>query len=261
MTKFADTGTRHLFKFKSLSLLALSLLLVSLLAACGEDPKPTVTPPTPTVLVPPSPTPAPDARTIAKAAAEKLKTINSLHFLVNILTGQVDIYNGISFKKAEGDFLQPTSYKAKLRVSVAIAQVDAEIVGVGNEQCLSLRNLGNSWQKLPADVGFKASVLFDPEKGLGAVVTKVKDIEIVGTEQLDGVEVYHLKGIVAGTDIAPITASTLGKTDVDYETWIGKSDSIIRKVTFKERSTDPNASNWELTFSKFNDPVKIEKPC
>jgi hypothetical protein len=231
--------------------------LAATLAACGGD-NPTATPTVP----PPTPTPVkpltPDE--IAKMSADKLNTINSLHFIVNIKSGQVEIFNGITFKNAEGDYSKPDKFRAKLKVTVAIAQVDAETVGMNGQQYLLLTNLSKSWVTLPANIGFKPDVLFDPQKGIGAVVTKTQNLELVGTEQLDGVDVYHLKGIVKGPDISPITAGTLGKNDVNFEVWTGKNDFYVRRVTFKEISTDPNASDWQLDFSKFNDPVNITLP-
>ena len=237
--------------------LGLMLLVSGLLVACGDNPTavPTAT------AVPPTPTPVVlDPKAIAKKAADKINALNTIHFTIDIKAGQVTIYKGITFKKADGSLLKPDKYQAKLRVSVAIAQVDADTIGIGDKQWLLLKNLSTNWQELPADVGFKASVLFDPNKGLSAVVTKINNIEMDGSETIDGADCYKLKGIVSGADIAPLTASTLGKNDVDFEVWIGKSDSIARQVTFKERSTDPNASNWQLNFSKFDEPVDIKSP-
>lgn len=230
---------------------ALSILSL-VLVGCGE---PTATP------IPPTATPLPEnAATIAKQAAEKLKTVNALHFLVDIKSGQVEVYQGITFKRAEGDYSKPDKYRARLRVSVVSAQVDAEIVGLPDKQWLLLKNLSNSWTELPPNVGFKASVLFDPVLGLGAVVTKMQNAQLAGSETLDGVEVYHIKGIVEGSDIAPITSNTLGKNKVDFDAWIGKSDSLVRKVTLKEIVTTGEPSFWELTFSKFDEPVNIVSP-
>lgn len=242
---------------RQVGLLALSvLLLATLLVACG-DPSPTATP------VPATPTTAPlDAAGVAKGAAEKLKVINSLHFDVTIRAGEVKITDGINFQEARGDFSKPNKFRAKLRVVLPIGKVDAETVGIEKEQWLNLANLG-SWNKLPDNIGFRADVLFDPDKGLSAVVGKLKDNKFVGTgtEKLGDLEVYHIKGVVAGADIGPITSNTLGKNDVDFEAWVTKNDFLTRQVTFKEISTQPNASDWLLQFSKFDEKVEIKRPA
>ncbi len=256
---------KHVTKFGRLSMLTLvGWLLLTVLAACG-DPSPTATP-----LPLPKPTEGPpDPRVIAKQAADKIQTLNSLHFLVDIKSGEVEITNGITFQQADGDFSKPDKFRAKLKVTAGPVKVNAETVGMDNKQWLLLSGLSNSWTTLPANVGFKPDVLFDPNVGLGAIVNKVKDLKLVGTEKLKvkdnddkdvEVDTYHLNGVVTGPDIKPITASTLGKTDVDFDIWVSTADSLVRQVVFKEKSTDPKASNWQLNFWKFNKPVEIKSP-
>lgn len=243
------------------ALLGLSLII----AACGDSPTavPTATPVPPTATpVPPTPTPLPDAKTIARNSADKLLGVSSLHFIVDIQQGKVDLYNGITLKKADGDWLRPDKFQAKLRIGVGPGQADAETIGVGSDQWLIAKPLIATWAKLPADVGFKPDVLFDKDKGLGATAAKLNDLKLVGSENLNGIDTWHLAGTVPGPDIAPLTAGTLGKNEVLFDMWIGKSDGLVRQVTFKETgAADPKtASSWLLTFSKFNDPVTINKP-
>jgi len=239
---------------KQIGLIIAALLGLLLLAACGENP--TTTP------VPPSPTPVPDPKMIAGNSASKLLEVNSLHFVVDIVQGKVDLYQGIALKKADGDWLRPDKYQAKLRILIGPGQANAETIGIGNTQWLLAKPLISQWLVLPSDVGFKPDILFDKDKGLGATAQKLNDLKLVGTETLDGVETWHLAGTVPGVDIAPLTAGVLGKNPVLFDMWVSKSDGLTRQVTFKETgAADPAlASSWVLTFSKFNDPVKIEKP-
>jgi hypothetical protein len=239
---------------KSAIVLVFLFLASIFLAACGE---PTATP------APPAPTPTPlppDAKTIAQKSADRIKTLNGLHFVVDIKAGQVNILQGISFKRAEGDYVKPNRFRAKLRVSLPIGQVDAETVGVEAKQWLLLRNLNANWQELPPGVGFRADILFDPDKGLSALVVKAQNLQLVGTETVDGVESYRIKGVAPAADIGPVSSNTLGKFDVDFEAWVGKNDSLLRQLTLKEISTTTEASSWLLNFSKFDETVTIEPP-
>src|SRR5689334_12324788 len=100
--RLRSDGRWTFFSVVLVALLGLSLLL----AACGENATATSTPAPPTATpVPPTPTPLPDAKTIARDSAEKLLAVNSLHFVVDIQQGKVDLYNGITLKKADGDWL------------------------------------------------------------------------------------------------------------------------------------------------------------
>lgn len=262
----------HKTAVKILGLLVVAGLSLLLVACGGDDAKPTVTstavpptatpvPPTPTP-PPPTPTPLPDAKTIARNSADKLLGINSLHFIIDIRQGKVDLYQGIALKKADGDWLRPDKFKAKLRILIGPGQADADTIGVGDTQWLVAKPLITQWLALPPDVGFKPNVLFDKDKGLSATAAKLNDLKLAGSEAIDGVESWHLSGTVPGPDIAPLTAGVLGKNDVLFDMWVGKADGLVRQVTFQETGTaDPKtASNWLITFSKFNSPVTIDKP-
>ncbi len=249
---------KYKFPFFILSILGLVLIL----AACDQGsptPSATAVPPTP---VPPTPTPLPDAKTIAKNSAEKLVAVNSLHFIIEIKQGRVDLYQGITLKKADGDFLRPDRFQAKLRIGIMAGQADAETIGVGNDEWLKAPPLFTQWLLLPPDVGFKPDVLFDKDKGLGATASKLNDLKLAGSETIDGVDSWHLAGTVPGPDIAHLTANTLGKNEVLFDMWVSKADSLVRQVTFKEAgNADPKtASSWLITFSKFNEPVTVNKP-
>jgi hypothetical protein len=240
---------------KKTAILFIAVILAGLLVACTSVPTTTPT-------VPPTPTPLPDAKSIATQAAEKLKTVNSLRFLVDIKQGEVTIIPGINFKRADGDYLKPEKYQAKLRVSTAVGQVEAETIGIQGEQWLLIRALSQAWSKLPADVGFRASVLFDDVGGVGAVARNAKDLKIASnSETIDGVECWKLSGVSTGTEIAPLTANTIKQGDIAIEAWIGKSDNLFRQVTLKELGVDPaKAANWQLNFSKYDQAVTINRP-
>lgn len=226
------------------------IILNAFLTACGGS-EATATPGT-----------LPDAKTLASAATDKLATINSLHFLVDIQKGEVPIIEGITFRKAEGNFLKPNSYQAKMKVGVVIGQVDADIVAVGEDQYIKVNGMINNWKKLPADVGFKPAEIFDSEKGLGMIIKKVQDLKTVGSDSIDGTDCWHLSGTVDGIDISVLTAKTLDKSRVAIDVWVGKNDSIVRKTTFKEiTDSSDKGTYWVLTFSKFDEPVTINKPA
>jgi hypothetical protein len=231
-----------------LSLLLVTLLLAPALVACGDPPTTT-------------PVPTPSADALAKQAAVKIQEVNSLHFLVDIKQGEVPIVTGISFRRADGDFTKPNSYKATLRVSVVIGQVEASTIAIGEEQFIQVKGLINNWQKLPAGVGFKAAELFDSEKGLGAIVQKARNLKIVATESIDGVECWKLNGIIQGKELEVFSAGTLNNSEVNFDVWVGKSDIIMRQVVLKEITSDPaKGVTWQMNFTKFNEPVTVQRP-
>ncbi len=234
------------------SFVFIALLLSSLLlAACGDSAAPTTTP-----------VPTPDPQTLAKQAAEKITQVNYLHFLVEIKQGEVPIVPGISFRRAEGDFAKPDSYKATLRVSVAIGQVEATTIAIGTDQFIQVKGLINNWQPLPAGVGFKAGELFDAKKGLAAIVIKARDLKVMGSATVDNTDCWYLKGIIPGIELESFTAGTLNNSEVDFEIWVGKTDGLLRQASLKQIAPDPTkAIQWLMNFSKFNEVVKVERPA
>lgn len=233
------------------------IILALALAACGETP---TTAPTPN----PSPTVAPpNPQDIAKQSAEKLSATNSLHFVVNIKQGKVQIIPAVDFKNADGNYLKPDKFNADLKVQVLGGLVAAKTIGVGTKQWVIIKGLYNNWKQLGDGQGFNATVLFDPQKGLGAVAQRIQNLKLAGSDTIDGVDCWHLQGIVTKTDIGPLTANTLGKNDVNFDLWTGKQDMLTRQVTFKEitsTANDPNASFWEMHFSQFNEQLTIDAP-
>ncbi|NWJ45793.1 MAG: LppX_LprAFG lipoprotein [Chloroflexi bacterium] len=227
--------------------LLFTLVFSFILAACGET--------TPTAL------PLPDPKVLAKQAADKLYGVNFVHFLVDIKQGEVPIVTGISFRRAEGDYVKPDSYKATLRVSVVLGQVEATTIALGNEQWILVKGLNDKWQPLPAGVGFKAAELFDSQRGLGAIVQKAQNLAITGTETIDGAESWKLSGTIQGKELETFTAGTLNNSDVNFDIWVSKSDTLLRQAILKEVTQDPaKGVTWQMNFSKFNETVTVQRP-
>lgn len=249
MLKFSRQ-VNHVRLYKLAMLSALSLILAMVLAACGGGGSPTAAP-TP---VPPDPT------TIAQKSADALTAQNSLHYTVTIKQGTVQIIPSVDFSSADGDYLKPNKFNGNLKVKVLGGLVDAQTVGIGSQEWIIIPKLKPVWSLLPQGTGFDPSVLFDPQKGLGATVQKAKDLKLVGSETIDGVDSWHLQGTVSGPDIKTLIPIGLGQNDVTFDLWTGKQDFLTRQVTLKEITTNNNGSNWLLQFSKFNESVTINAP-
>ncbi|MEI7556273.1 LppX_LprAFG lipoprotein [Candidatus Chlorohelix sp.] len=229
-------------------ILLFTLVFSFILAACGD--------PTPTPLS------LPDPKVLAKQSADELYAVKFVHFLVDIKQGEVPIVTGISFRRAEGDYVKPDSYKATLRVSLALGQVEATTVALGTEQWILVKGLSDKWQSLPDGVGFKASELFDSQRGLGAIVQKAQNLSIAGTETVDSAECWKLSGTIQGKELETFTAGTLNNSDVNFDIWVSKSDTLLRQAILKEVTQDPaKGVTWQMNFSKFNEAVTVQRPA
>lgn len=255
------------------SLSLVSVLLVVLfgaaLAACGDDTA-TATTQITTPTVAPSPTPTPDPKSIAKGAADKLQTLSTFHFAIKV-TGSPILIPGVALSSADGDLVKPDRVKANMGVLVGGAfKIQSQAIGIGADTYFN-NPLSKKWEKMPASWGFKPQILFDPDQGISGVVSRIDNLTLVGSDTVDSVDSWHLAGIVTGKDVGPLSANTLGKYPVNFDVWVGKSDSIVRKITMKEivpgvtPGTTPAAgtpvpSEWLITLSNFNEQVDIQKP-
>lgn len=291
------------------ALLALSLS-AGLYGCGGPEPTPTVVPtptlPPPTATsVPPTDTPAPPSPTTAPTvaiqstpttaatsggmtitgpaadllvkSAAAMKAATSYHFAI---TTTVSGAAGGQAVGGEGDFQAPDKRRMVMQIT---PQGATEIITIGNDVYFkmpgseSYMSLGGAANPM-ANLG-SASATQD----VSAFARSMESAEIVGDEQVDGVDTTHIKftydvdkAVAATTPTsastpAPASSGSLGKAD--GEMWIEKSTGYVRKMTISSAVPDSAAGQGtpttggtsvvQATYSKFNEPVNpaIEKPA
>ena len=96
-------------------------------------------------------------------------------------------------------------------------------------------------------------------------------ISLEGVKEMDGEQVYHLKGqapfgvvdFILGTGSA---TEDSGLPPSDIELWIGVDDFLMRKLSVQSEFVDPESgtegsSELTLTLSDFNEPMDIQPPA
>ena len=96
-------------------------------------------------------------------------------------------------------------------------------------------------------------------------------ISLEGVKEMDGAQVYHLKGqapfgfleFILGTG-SPIEDSEYPPSDIDL--WIGVDDFLMRKLSVQAEYVDPESgtegsSEVTVTLSDFNEPLDIQPPA
>jgi lipoprotein LprG len=240
-----------LVPFRKILLLGLLLSLSSGLIACGSGPAPTETP-------------ALSPLDIAQKAAEAMLALKSLHFFIERdgALAYIDDQQLLAFKRADGDFDLPDRMRALVRVITAFTPIDIGMVVLGDEQ-FATDPITGDWGVLPPEWGkFNLVVLFDPETGLQRLLRDgILDLQLLGSEQIEGQQHYHLSGSAQGERIRAMTLGFIGQGDVELEVWIGAEDYYVRRLSIVEPETDPEEpTTWNLEFSKLGEPVEIEAP-
>ena len=231
-----------------LLLVTFSVLLVLLLAACGDSSG--------------GGGAQVDTKTILDNTAKRLNEVKSVHFDVAIDGDAfIDTSRTIALRSASGDIVTPDQMQTKITIGLGSANIDVSLVTLGNDK-YQTNPVTGQWGPAQAGFDYSPTVLFDKEKGLSTIIGKLRDVEQLGDEQVNGQSAYHLKGKVEKAAIDPITSGAIEGDPVNVELWIAKDSSNLLKLVLAEPQTPNKAkpATWTLTFDKFDQPVTITRP-
>jgi lipoprotein LprG len=223
-----------------------ALLLVGLLAtACGAD--------IPQI---------PPADVITRAGDAMLQA-PSFHFKIDI-GGKPVVLNQLtqlSLRSAEGDFARPDKMGVHLKVLLAVAAAELDMIALGNEQYLT-NVLTKQWEPLPPEFGFNPAIMFDPQVGLEQLLKAGLDnAHWIGVEDLNGKSVFHLQGSISGERLQGMSSGLISKGPVDVDLWIEPDTSLPRKAVIVDKDSDPEKpTTWTMTFSSYGKDVDITAP-
>lgn len=257
-------------KTRALALICTLCILVPGLAACGStaatpgSTSPTAPAPATTAsasstavstpAISPAPLPVPPAEIVSKAGAV-FGGLQSYYLNLDIRQGKLQV-KGLDVKQAEGSLQAPDRYDVKVKAALLMVEFQVPVIGLDGQQYMK-DDFGN-WNASGSDEKLDLPGFFDPQSGVGPTLAKLRDPQYLGTETVDGQATWHLQGTLAGKDISRITLQKLGSTDVTADAWIDPATYYLVRLALKESGPDP--ANWVYTFSRFNEPVTIQKP-
>ena len=237
----------------------------------------TPVPPTPTPTAVPTPTPLPVAAPAAAALAESmraaLEAAGSFH--VDMALDMTVTAQGLTLEvpfKFDGDFQAPDKMRGSLSASVLGFSIDTEFVQIGETSWFKDPQTG-TWQ---TTTGTEGIAPFSPADFLGdeflaSEDSPIKDLALVGTENLSGTQVWHYAATIPATEL------DLKGGDFKFDMYVGVADRLPRKITMtgevdlgeaggsKEPSqlplpTGPAKFDMVMTLSKFGEPAAITPP-
>lgn len=258
---------------------ALVALSVVGLAACGgASPTPTTALPTATTAPPPTATTAApatattasvteapttgtgsggtgsaDALGVLRGSAAAMKDIKSYHIVLESEAGGQST-------TAEGDIEVPD----KTRLVLQTPQGETEVLVIGDK---AYTRLPGTDQYLETDSGLMGGGAANTNPAGFAEVAQ--DAEVVGDEQLDGVDTTHVKfnfdlqAAAAASSEASGQPTPEGIGDMaKADAWIEKGTGFMRKLSY-EADIQGTTTNTTMTLSNFNETVSppIEKPA
>ncbi len=245
-TQPTSTGRPHRAAFAGLAITA-SLVI----AACGgggngEPTEPTI--------------PA-DAASIVAASGTAMGTTESVRFELerNGAPVYIDQVEQLALNSVIGQFTVPGSAQAVLEVEVDGGLV-SELGAVALDDEIWLSNpITGEFEPLPAGIDLDPSLFFDPQGGWQPLMEELTDVELVGTEERDGADRYHIAATAPADRVETITAGLVKDQDVDIDFWIQPVTGQVRSVEFTT-FVDGEEIDWKLDLSEYGNDFDIQPP-
>lgn len=203
---------------------------------------------------------APDgvtAQDVLSPAAERFESVRSFHFKLDHENGATQIVFGLGLDVAEGDFVLPDRMSGEVNGRFAGQTVTVKVVAIGDRTWIT-NPFSREFQRAPGSI----LDVIDPAALVAAVAKSTRDARIDGSETIDGVDTYRLKGTILSDDLREgLSFGDTGRT-LDVEIWVGKDDYLVRRAKLKGPLLPDESDNItrDLTLSKFDAPVTIEEP-
>lgn len=200
----------------------------------------------------------PSVETIVDESVAATGAVKTFHFVLDI-QHQPKSTAGIQLSAAEGDVIVPDRLRADASGTLAGTPLTTQLVVVGDRTWLK-NPLTGLWQTV--DVGTSPIPFFDPAQGVLAVIQGATDLAVDGEEPVGDADTYRLVGAVTAKDISPLLGNEPSATKVKATFWIGKDDSVLRRVRADGpiAADEPANVSRQIDLSRFGDQMTIEAP-
>ncbi|HLF01621.1 MAG TPA: LppX_LprAFG lipoprotein [Anaerolineales bacterium] len=216
-------------------------IAAALLAACG---------PTPT------PTPTPDE--LLDRAGEAVLAMTSAQFALTRegAPAVLDPQTNTTFSEATGQYLAPDRVSATAKVTLFGTVAEIQMLWVPEGVYIS-NPLTGALTKTTIDTAFNGAAMFGVNGAAAVLKDGLTNVQLVGTEKIDEIDAYHLKGEADGAKLGPLTAGALA-ADKTYpvDVWMDVATSNLVRIHVAESETD----GWLLELFDINVPVEIKAP-
>lgn len=234
-------------------LLCAAMMLLAMLGACSS--KKTSKNGASTATAAGTPTP----QELLVAAGQATQALNSFHFTLNHENGTTPIAQGISMRKADGDFLRPDRLRATVSGTVAQGfDVDVKVISIADQTWLALVDS----RYLPLGNGVSASAILDPNNGVLKAVNSVRSPAYAGNDRINGVDTRMVTGTIDAGDLTALDSQAQAGKSVAGKVWIGATDHRVYRIRLEGPLNDQEPANIarQIDLSQFNSALDIQPP-
>jgi hypothetical protein len=219
----------------------------------------------------------PAARPLLDESANKIQSASSLDveldvegYPVELGTTKLETAPGdapLYFKYAKGVFEAPDRLEATIEFSVGVITTKASLVALDRDHYLRSELLtGNRWVNTEVIPGFSPASLMARPGGIAYALQSITDLTMVGQEDMDGLEVFHLEGRVQASAMYSLTFGLIRtqEGEIKIEVYIDVSDRRVVLIKLYEPPpvgvTDAEDTTWMISLLDYNRDVTITPP-
>lgn len=203
----------------------------------------------------------PSVEQILANSADAMQAVETVGFEINMEDAPLVISEAdqVTLLSLEGVYEAPDDVFVTARINVQGMVTEAEFVWKEQELFGRIPGLQDNWEQVEGDVGWQPSDIFDESEGLPAVLRdNVAEAELVGTEEVEGVNTYHVTGKISASDIANLLGEDIADDEDqewDVELWIDTKTFQLVKMTLSAEG-----DTWEAIFYEYGEAVDIPNP-
>lgn len=200
---------------------------------------------------------------VLENASERLIDTSSMRFSMDI-EGKtlIDPAGTMRLLNAKGTMARPDRVDVQFQIEVVGSQtISIRMITIGSDAWTTDIVTGQ-WVTAPREFGYNPAVLYDNQDGLGPVIGKIENAEIVGTEEINDRQVYHVQGTSPNEVIASLTANSMQGETIGIDLWIdGNTWDLVRvQVQEPDEPGIEDPATWTMNLSRHDEDVSIEPP-
>lgn len=202
----------------------------------------------------------PSAQDILSKSATRFQAVTTFHFrLEHQNNGYIPIVLGLHLITAEGDEVVPDRITADVQAKAGPTSVRVSVIGIGDKTWIT-NPFTRDWQ--PAPSGAEIQSVVDPVGLVTSLSKSIKQPEIAGSDEVDGVDCYHISGTIASDNLTQSLSFAEAGHTLAVDAWIGKDDSLPRRANLKGVLVGGEKDDVVrvINLTKFDAPVDIQPP-
>lgn len=204
--------------------------------------------------------PAVDPQEVFAAAVPAMKEVSSFAFTYDVVAPESsEPPTGTTISRIVGAVTIEGQMKATIDLLNRGIPLQIEFMADGDTHYIK-DPASQEWQAIPAAMSPVGRL--NLSAGTIQVLEKIADPSYEGTEEMDGVEVHHLRGVVEAAEVAAIAGAATSEEPFPADVWIGVDDHLVRRIELAGAATaseDPETLRI-IALTGFNEPVTIEPP-